>query len=158
MLTAVGRKSDNPPMSKDAETTTEAAQRGFHWLLALPMSLWCLLWLVVNAMNYVHLTWRIFADLKWLSFLLIISPCFWIWLSFFGSSVWAPLNLFLLPWGKRDQEISRAKIAALVLLVPMLLGLALIYIGPYFYPVTSQGIGTPLALRLIPVLGGKGYD
>jgi hypothetical protein len=46
----------------------------------------------------------------------------------------------------------------MVLFVPVLLGLALQYIGPYFYPITYGGeSGTHVFLRFIPIFGGRGY-
>src|SRR6266566_7216000 len=80
-----------------------------------------------------------FATLGWLSFALLINPCFAIWIGAFSSSVWAPLNFVALPWGSYDAEFSRGKVALLVCFVPPLLGLALQFIGPYFYPITWGG-------------------
>jgi hypothetical protein len=142
----------------DNTGSTEAAERkGLHWLLAIPLTLWCLLWLMSNGYNYIHLTWHLFRSLKWWSFCLLFSPCFWIWLGFFSSAAWAPLNFWLLPWGKYDRELSRTKIFLLVLFVPLVLGLALQYIGPYFYPITTDAQGNGHFLRFIPILGGRGY-
>ena len=123
------------------------------------MSLWCLLWLVYNGYNYIYLSWRIFSNLKWLSLALLVNPCFWLWVLFF-TSVWKPLELLVMPWlAKYDRENSRTKITLLVLIVPPVLGLALQYIGPYFYPVILGGDdGTHVILRFIPILGGTGYD
>jgi len=122
------------------------------------MSLWCVVWLIINSINYFRLTWHIFATLKWGSFLLLISLCFWIWLLVFGSSVWAPLNFVLLSWAKSPQKLNRLKIGLLITLTPMLLGLALMYVGPYFYPVLSEGEGKPLTVRILPIFGGKGFN
>src|SRR5437773_1215499 len=58
------------------DTIAEPKRRGFHWIIAGPLSLWCLAWLALNGYNYLHLTWRIFATLRWLSFALLINPCF----------------------------------------------------------------------------------
>src|SRR6266566_3676268 len=121
------------------DTIAQPKRRAFHRLIAAPLSLWCLIWLAFNGYNYLHLTWRIFATLKWLSFALLINPCFAIWLGAFSSSVWAPLNFVALPWGSYDAEFSRGKVALLVCFVPPLLGLALQFIGPYFYPITWGG-------------------
>jgi hypothetical protein len=141
------------------DTTAEPKCRGFHWLFAVPLSLWCLFWLALNGYNYLHLTWRIFATLKWLSFALLINPCFAVWLGAFSSSVWAPLNFVALPWARYDAKFSRGKVTLLVLFVPVLLGLALQFIGPYFYPITWGGEdGHHVFLRFIPILGGKGYE
>src|SRR5438093_1449464 len=115
---------------QNAETNPEPELRSIHWLLAGPLTGWCLLWLAFNGYNYVRLTWHIFSTLKWLSFALLFNPCFWIWLAFFSSSTWAPLNFFMLPWGKYGEDFSRKKMALVVVFVPMLLGLALQYIGP----------------------------
>ena len=101
------------------DTIAEPKRRGFHWIIAGPLSLWCLAWLALNGYNYLHLTWRIFATLKWLSFALLINPCFAIWIGAFASSVWAPLNFVALPWGS-DAEFSRGKVALLVLFVATL--------------------------------------
>lgn len=144
-------------MTEECETA-EPARRGLHWLLAVPLSLWCLLWLVSNGYNYVHLTWHLVRTLKWMSFLLLLSPCFWIWVGVFSSSVWAPLNFWLLPWGRYDRELSRTKIFLLVLFVPFVLGLALQYIGPYFYPIGSNTESGGVFIRFIPILGGRGYS
>ena len=142
-----------------AETNPEPELRSIHWILAVPLTGWCLLWLVFNGYNYLYLTWHLFSTLKWLSFALLINPCFWIWFAFFSSSTWAPLNLFLMPWGKYGGDFTRRKIVLMVVFVPMLLGLALLFIGPYFYPVTQGGEGgTHVFLRFIPILGGRGYD
>jgi hypothetical protein len=142
-----------------ADTIPRPTRCGFHWLIAGPLSLWCLAWLALNGYNYLYLTWRIFATLKWLSFALLINPCFWIWVGAFSSSVWAPLNFVALPWGKYDAEFSRGKVALLVLFVPPLLGIALQFIGPYFYPITWGGEnGHHVFLRFIPIFGGKGYE
>ena len=51
-----------------ADTISGPKRCGFHWLIAGPLSLWCLGWLALNGYNYLYLTWRIFATLKWLSF------------------------------------------------------------------------------------------
>jgi len=151
----------SPPQSPPANTAmaTSPKRCGFHWLIAGPLSLWCLVWLVFNGYNYLYLTWRIFATLKWLSFALLINPCFAIWIGAFSSSVWAPLNFVALPWGTYDAEFSRGKVALVVLFVPLLLGLALQFIGPYFYPITWGGEnGHHVFLRFIPFFGGKGYE
>jgi len=132
--------------------------RGLHWLIATPLSLWCLAWLAENGYNYIHLTWSLFAKVKWGSFALLINPCFLIWLAFFSSSVWAPLSLLSWPWGKYGPDFSRGKVALLVLLAPPLFGLALQFIGPYFYPITWGGEdGKTFFLRVIPIIGGRGY-
>src|SRR6266566_4827178 len=93
-----------------ADTVSQPKRRGFHWLIAGPLSLWCLIWLALNGYNYLYLTWRIFATLKWLSFALLINPCFAIWVGAFSSSVWAPLNFVALPWGEHGRDLSRGKV------------------------------------------------
>ena len=146
-------------MTQEHDQTPGPSRCGFHWLIAGPLSLWCLVWLAFNGYNYLYLTWRIFVILKWLSFALLINPCFAIWIGAFSSSVWAPLNLVGLPWGKYDADFSRWKVALLVLFVPPLLGLALQFIGPYFYPITWGGEnGHHVFLRFIPFFGGRGYE
>jgi hypothetical protein len=130
-----------------------------HWFITLSLTIWCLFWLALNGGNYIYLTWHLFSTLKWLSFLLLISPCFWVWLGIFSSSVWIPLNLLWVTWGKLDEDLSRTQVVLLVLVVPVLLGLALQFIGPYFYPVILGGdSGTNVLMRMIPILGGKGYN
>src|SRR5437870_3593719 len=99
----------------------EPTSKGFHWLIAAPLSLWCLLWLLLNGYSYFGLTWNLFRSLKWWSFALVFSPCFWIWLGFFSSAVWAPLNFCTLPWAKYDRGFSRGKILLLVLILPFAL-------------------------------------
>ena len=135
----------------------DAKTNGLHWLLAIPLTLWCLIWLVSNGYNYIHLTWHLFRSLKWWSVCLLFSPCFWVWIACFSSAAWAPLNLWLLPWGKYDRDLSRSKIVLMVLLVPLLLGLALEYLGPYFYPITQDVHGKGQFPRFVPILGGRGY-
>ena len=133
--------------------------RRIHWLAAVPLSAWCPLWVIVNGWNYLCLTWDLFARLKWSSFVLLVNPCFGIWLACFSASVWGPMNLLLTPWVKYGKGSERATVILLVLLVPLALGLALQFIGPYFYPITWGGeTGTRLFLRFIPILGGKGYN
>lgn len=139
-----------------AKTNAERGVQSFHWVFGLPLSGWCLLWLVYNGYNYVILTWQIFRELKWFSFLLIINPCFWIWLGFFSWSALAPYYLFWMPWVKSGTELSRKKIVLSIVFFPMLFGLALQYVGPYFYPVGYSQTGAKF-LRFIPILGGKGY-
>src|SRR5437762_1604754 len=78
------------------ETKGEPEVRRIHWALAVPLTGWCLLWLVFNGYNYMHLTWHLFSTLKWLSFALLINPCFAIWIAFFSSAAWAPLNFSLM--------------------------------------------------------------
>ncbi len=51
-----------------------------------------------------------FATLGWLSFALLINPCFAIWIGAFSSSVWAPLNFVALPWGEHGRDLSRGKV------------------------------------------------
>lgn len=146
-------------MGERAERTNHNSKnRSFHWLIATPLSIWCLYWLTMNGYNYVYLTWRLFSRLKWLSLMLLINPCFLIWVGFFSASVWAPLCLLLMPWGNLIGDLSRRKVALLVLLVPMLLALLLQFIGPYFYPITWGGEdGKDYFIRFIPILGGRGY-
>ena len=139
------------------ETNPEPKLLGIHWILALPLTGWSLLWLAYNGFNYIRLTRHIFSELKWFSFLLLINPCFWIWLGFFSWSIWAPLYLCMMPWGKYGADLSRKKIVLLTVFVPMLLGLALQYIGPYFYPIGYSETGAQF-MRFIPILGGKGYE
>jgi hypothetical protein len=140
----------------------ESASRAktFHWLIALGLTAWCLLWVVSNGCNYLYLTWRLFRGLRWLSLCLIYNPCAWIWFSLFASTVWVPKSYLILPWCKRNEfEMSRTRIFLMVFFVPPILGLLLHYLGPYFYPVIYGGDdGTRIFLRLIPFVGGKGYD
>jgi hypothetical protein len=146
-------------MSALSETIEISPKRKLHWLIAAPLSVWCLLWLALNGWNYFSLTWHLFATLKWMSFALLINPCFAIWIGAFSSCFWAPLNSLGLPWGEYDAHFSRRKIALLVFFVPPLLGLVFQFIGPYFYPITYGGEdGHHVFLRFIPILGGKGYE
>ncbi len=143
------------------QINSESDLRGFHWLIATPLTIWCLLWLAVNGYNYIYLTWHLFSELKWYSFALLLSPCFYFWLGLFSSSAWAPLNMLWMIWVKydKDKDVSKTKVALMVIFIPVLLGLALQYIGPYFYPVTLGGeSGTNVLIRLIPILGGRGYN
>ena len=111
-------------MTALAEPIDTPSRRKLHWLIAAPLTLWCLLWLVFNGWNYLSLTWHLFATLRWLSFALLINPCFAIWIGAFSSSVWAPLSFLALPWAEYDAvEFSRGKMALLVFFVPLLLGL-----------------------------------
>ena len=136
----------------------ELESRRLHWLIAVPLTVWCLCWLAQNGYNYLDLTWGLFSKLKWGSLALFINPCFAIWLGLFSSAVWAPLNLLRFPWAKHGPDFGRGKVALLVLLVPPLLGLALQFVGPYFYPITWGGEdGKSMFMRFIPILGGKGY-
>ncbi len=138
---------------------SEPEPRGFHWFIATVLTIWCLAWVLFNGYGYIYLTWHLFVSLKWFSFALLINPCFAIWIGFFSSSIWAPLNFSALPWGRFGAELSRRKVALLVLLVPPVLGLALQFVGPYFYPISWGGDdGTRMFMRLIPILGGKGYN
>jgi hypothetical protein len=152
----------NAPVFTEEESEyieAEKDRHGLHWFIAALLTLWCLGWLLVNGFSFFYLTWHLFTSLRWVSFALLINPCFAIWIAFFGSSVWAPFGLIMLPWGRYGSEFSRGKVALLVIFVPMLFGLALQFIGPYFYPVTWGGDdGTHLFLRFIPILGGKGYN
>ena len=144
---------------KIANAETQSSFRALHWLVALPLTAWCLSWLAFNSYNYVRLTWHIFASLKWLSFALLINPCFWIWLGLFSSSTWAPLDYSAMPWGKFGGTLTRKKVVLVVVLVPMLLGLALVYLGPYFYPIaTAQSGETAYHVRFVPIFGGKGFN
>jgi len=144
-----------PDMTTPEPATAEPASRRLHWLVVAPLSLWCLCWCAVNGYDYLYLTWRLFARLKWASFALLINPCFVIWLALFSSVVWAPLNLSWLPWGK---DFKLGKVALLALFAPPLLGLALHYVGPYFYPITWGEDGHSMFLRYWPIIGGKGYN
>jgi hypothetical protein len=49
------------------------------------------------------------------------------------------------------------KMWLLPLFGPMILGLVLIFIGPYLYPIYPSEHGE-LTIRFIPFLGGKGYQ
>jgi len=140
-------------------TDPEPELRRIHWIFAAPLTGWCLLWLAFNGYNYLRLTWHLFSTLKWLSFALLINPCFWIWIALFCFAVWPLLNLSLMPWAKFEKDFSRMKVVLMIVIVPIMLGLLLQYVGPYFYPITHGGdTGTRVFLRFIPFLGGKGYN
>lgn len=134
----------------------EPELEGFHWLLALPLTLWCLIWVVPNGSYYFKLTGYLLRAMKWTSVVLLLSPCFWLWLIVFSASVWAPLNLVVFAWGKFGREFSRAKALLLVVVLPMVLWLMLMYVGPYIYPLTHDRQGHIL-LRFIPFLGKRSY-
>ena len=84
----------------------EPESRRLHWLIAVPLTVWCLYWLAQNGYNYLHLTWGLFSKLKWGSLALFINPCFAIWLGLFSSTVWAPLNLLRFPWAKHGPDFA----------------------------------------------------
>jgi hypothetical protein len=166
-----GPPFENKPEVLNESTTPEAEPRKrrprrkkrspekpskIPWMFALPLSIWCGLWLLVNTYDYVRLTWHIFVVMKWWSFVLPFNPSFLIWILGFSSSVWAPLNLLLLPWGDFDRVFTRKKGMAIVLFVPMIAYFLLGYVGPYFYPITYGKNGA--YLRFIPIIGGKGFE
>lgn len=95
--------------------------------------------------------------MSWASFILLLSPCFWLWLVVFSASVWVPLNLLVFVWGKFDREFSRSKAFLLIVFLPIALWLMLLYLGPYIYPLTHDRQGHIL-LRFIPFWGRKSYN
>jgi len=54
-----------------------------------------------------------------------------------------------------DPEFKATHVFLSALLLPLIAGLVLLYIGPYLYPVTETPQG--VSVRFIPILGGKGY-
>ena len=125
-----------------------------HWMLALPLTAWVLFWLAFNSRLYFPLIWRIFSTLGWLGLAVIISPSFWIWLACFSLSIWVPFLLTWRLWEKNGEPLSLMQMFWGFIIIPMLLGLALVYIGPYFYPLLHSG--NHFSIRFIPILGGKG--
>jgi hypothetical protein len=77
------------------------------------------------------------------------------WLLLFHSL--GPLHLASFSWEKHGSDFSRGKVALRVLLVPLLHGLALQFIGPYFYPITWGEDGHSMYMRFLPIIGGRGY-
>jgi hypothetical protein len=129
----------------------------FHWLVALPLTVWCLLWLLYNGYAYVTLTWNVLRTLGWLSFFLLLNPCFYLWVCFLLCA-WGPMMLWRLPWAKYDGAfMSRTTAFLLVVFVPPVLGLALQYLGPYCYPIASEDHGVSYYMRFCPIHGGRGY-
>jgi hypothetical protein len=115
------------------------------------MSFWCLWWLTVYAVNYVQLTWRLISDLEGLPWIMIISPCFWAWVTAFSLSTLVAERLITVSWHRFEKELSLAKVAATILILPFGIWIVLSQICPYLYPAVS---GT---LRLVPIIGGRGF-
>ena len=146
-----------------AQLNSEPKIRGFHLLVAIPLSLWCMPWAVCNAYNYIALTWHLFSILKWTSFILLISPCFWLWIVLFLITALYPLQTVSVPWNKYKyppmKNWFKPLLVLYILCAPPLAYFVLSHIGPYFYPVVLGGeSGTNVLIRFLPILGGKGYN
>lgn len=130
--------------------------RFLYWLLAVPAMIWCAILSVVNAINYIVLTYHLFGDLGWLSLVLIINPLAWLWIGqvflFVGSAF-----QFLAVWKAGREWQERLMTLVFIVIFPLILYAMLKWIGPYFYPICPTKEGH-LTIRFIPILGGKGYN
>ncbi len=130
---------------------TDIETQKFERRAAQAMSLWCLWWLAVYATNYVQLTWRLISDLHGVPWILMISPCFWIWVAVFSFSTFVAERLIRMSWHDFEKKLNLAKVAGAIVLLPFALWLLLTHICPYLYPAVC---GT---LRLVPIIGGRGF-
>jgi hypothetical protein len=69
-------------------------------LIAYPLTCWFLLFVGVNCVNYIRLTWQMFVDLRWASLMLLVSPCSWIWFGVFSYAAFVPLKFYNFLWLK----------------------------------------------------------